>query len=149
MKPLKKLPFSEFVSIYSRVPRLCVDLAIVNGNGILLTKRDINPWKGMWHTPGGTLLFGEKIKDAIRRISMEETGLKVKVVRLLGVAEFVGTEKGAYSHGVSLYYLAEPAGGRLRGSEQGKELKYFRKLPANLIKEQKEFLKSQRLQNTG
>lgn len=145
MKSPEKLPFAEFKIIYSRVPRLCIDLAIKSDEGIVLIKRDIKPWQGMWHTPGGTLLMGEKIKDAIKRIAFHETGLKVKVIRHLGVVEFVGTKKGAYSHGVSLYYLVEPQKGTLRGSEQGEDVRYFRKLPDNLIKEQKEFLESQNL----
>ncbi len=48
---LKYLPFEEFQEIYSKVPRLCVEVVLRSDEGIMLTKRTINPWKGMWHFP--------------------------------------------------------------------------------------------------
>ena len=77
----KKLPYKEFLSIYRKVPRLCVDLVVKNKNGVLLTKRDIKPSKGMWHIPGGTILYDESVKDAIKRVAKEETGLKPVLVK--------------------------------------------------------------------
>jgi ADP-ribose pyrophosphatase YjhB (NUDIX family) len=75
MKP-KKLPLKEFKYIYQRVPRLCVEVIVKTSKGVLLTLRDIPPFQGYWHLPGGTVLLGESLEAAIKRITNEETGLR-------------------------------------------------------------------------
>lgn len=49
---------------------------------ILLTRRTDN---GQWCLPGGGMDPGENAAEACAREVMEETGLKVQIVRLLGV----------------------------------------------------------------
>ncbi len=51
----------EFYSIYSKVPRLALDVVIRSDEGILLSLRAIEPHKGLWHLPGGTVYRGETI----------------------------------------------------------------------------------------
>ena len=84
---LKRLPFEEFKSIYSKVPRLCVDLIVQKDNGIVLIKRAIEPSLGKWHFPGGTVLLGESLEDTIHRIAKEELNIKVSIEKLLGYME--------------------------------------------------------------
>jgi len=47
----KRLPLEEFMAIYHKVPLAVVDVIINSKDGILLTKRAIPPFKGMWHIP--------------------------------------------------------------------------------------------------
>jgi len=50
--------------------------AIMEKEGkILLTKRNIDPYKGYWCWPGGHVDFGEKAVKAIKREVMEEVSL--------------------------------------------------------------------------
>ena len=84
----QRLPFEEYKQIYSRVPRFCVDLIIQTKDGVILTKRDIEPYRGMWHLPGGTLLLRESINSAAKRIAKDEVGIKIKVEKQLGLMEF-------------------------------------------------------------
>ncbi len=135
----KRLSYKDFTKIYSTVPRLCVDIVIKKRLGVLLSKRSIKPAKGYWHIPGGTILFGEKLKDAINRISCEELGSKVKIVKLLGVIEYF--PPSVHGHSISLVYLCEPKLKKLRGSWQATEVEYFKKIPQKTIKQQKRFLK--------
>lgn len=72
--PLTK---EEFDSIYSKVPRLTVELVIKDGDKILLTKRSIEPCRGLWHLPGGTVYFGESLLDAVKRIAKKELSIDV------------------------------------------------------------------------
>ncbi len=72
----------------SKVPRLCIDLIVKTKDGILLTKRQIPPYIGYWHTPGGTVLLHEKLESAAERIAQEEIGTKIKIIKLLGTMEF-------------------------------------------------------------
>ncbi len=143
MKP-KRIPEKEFRYIYSKVPRLCVDLIIKNEQGLVLTYRDIEPYKNMWHFPGGTVLSGEKISDAVNRIAKEETGLKVKIVKVLGVMEFFLDKPKKY-HTVSVGHLVEVVGGKISGSFQAKKVEFFKKVPKGTIREQKEFISKHKL----
>ena len=135
-----KLPFEEFKKIYSRVPRLCLDLVVKNENGVLLTLRDIPPAKGLWHIPGGTMLFDENIDEAIQRIAGEELGTSVRVKKLLGYIDWYKT-KNANGHAVSMEFLVEPLGG-ITVDYQASHFKFFKKIPPKTIKEHVSFLLS-------
>jgi len=137
-KPIK-IPYKEFMSIYSKVPRLCLDLIIKSDNGILLSLRDINPGKGLWHLPGGTILMGETIGDAMNRIANEETGLRIFDPELTGIIEFPESTNVFY-HSISVAFLVKPNRGTLKGSYQGQKLQYFQRMPENMINEHKQFI---------
>jgi len=59
MTKIRKLSKRDYYRIYSLVPRLTIDLIIFHNDGLVLSRRDIPPCKGMWHLPGGTVLLGE------------------------------------------------------------------------------------------
>ena len=59
--------------------------------GILLTRRSINPGKGLWTFPGGFVDFGESVPDAAMRETFEETGLKVELTGLHNVYSYPGS----------------------------------------------------------
>jgi len=138
MKP-RKIALKKFFEIYSKVPRLTVDVVLKTPEGILLTKRDIPPAKGMWHIPGGTVLFGETHKDAVKRVSKEELGIEVKIGEQIGIIEY-GRD---YSVGqtTAVVYLVSLKSGKLKGGEQGREMKFFKYIPDNTIPDQAEFIK--------
>ncbi len=70
------LPQDEFDWIFSRVPRLTVEVVIASSDrGVLLALRDFGPCKGLWHLPGGTVRFGEPVTEAVRRVARDELGL--------------------------------------------------------------------------
>ena len=79
----------EFNSIYSRVPRLNVDLLFRDGENFLLALRNIEPYYGFWHFPGGTIYKGETIFEAAIRIAKKETGLDVIPKKSVGSIEFI------------------------------------------------------------
>lgn len=139
MSKSRWLPLRTFRAIYRRVPRLCVDLVVRAPGGVVLTKRDIIPWKGQWHFPGGTVLFGESLAHAVARVAAEELGIRVRIERVLGTIEYLH-EARWYGHPVSIAFLVRRAGGKLRGSPQGREVDTFTKLPRPMIREQRRFL---------
>jgi ADP-ribose pyrophosphatase YjhB (NUDIX family) len=57
---------------------------------LLLTRRTINPSRGLWTFPGGYVDFGETVTDAAMRETWEETGLKVDLTGLVGVYTYPG-----------------------------------------------------------
>ncbi len=139
---MRTLSKREFRTVFKKIPRVAVDLVIKNRRGILLIKRSIKPDKGKWHFPGGTVFYKEKIFHAAKRKAREETGLEVKIKKFLGVFEYMRWKEPGYTHIINFIFLAEPIRGKLRGDERtaGKELKFFKKLPRNMIPEQRKIL---------
>ena len=91
--------------------------AIVSDGRILLVKRRRAPEAGRWNLPGGKVDYLERIEDAIRREVREETGLSIRLVRMLQVTEMLGQDG---QHWVSPVWLAEVDEGQLRNCEPDK-----------------------------
>src|SRR5205807_4129217 len=111
-RPAGWLPKPEFDAIYRRVPRLCVEVVVATPErGVLLTLRDIPPNVGAWHIPGGTVLFGEPLVHAVRRVARDELGAEVAVGELLGYIEYPSHYENGLDSPVGLAFRAELAGG--------------------------------------
>ena len=64
--------------------------AIIICNGCLLATK-MRDHRGVYYIlPGGGQQPGETMEDAVRRECLEEVGLKVKVLKLLYVREYIG-----------------------------------------------------------
>jgi ADP-ribose pyrophosphatase YjhB (NUDIX family) len=135
------LPKAEYDAIYSRVPRLCVEVVIVSPQrGVVLALRDIPPNEGAWHIPGGTVLFGESLVEAFKRVARSELGLDVGVGELLGYIEYPSHYDNGLDHPVGLAFRAEPLGGPPGDDDLPEGCTWFGRLPAGLYEEQREFL---------
>ena len=68
-----------------KTPALTTDCVVVDARGrVLLIRRGHPPFKGKYALPGGFVDVGETVEDACRRELLEETGVKVKRLELLG-----------------------------------------------------------------
>jgi len=137
-RPPGWLPKPEYDAIYSRVPRLCVEVVVADPDrGVVLACRDIPPNVGAWHIPGGTVLFGERLRDAVRRVARDELNAEeLEVGELLGYIEY----PSHYENGID-----SPVGIAFRCSLAGRDelpdgCRWFARLPAGLYAEQREFL---------
>ena len=84
--PLKK---EEFDEIYSKVPRLTVEVIVRDKHGaVYLTQRAIGPCKGLWHLPGGTVQFGETLFHAVQRVALRELSIDVQRASNCGYIEY-------------------------------------------------------------
>jgi ADP-ribose pyrophosphatase YjhB (NUDIX family) len=119
-----------------------VDLVIKHKKGVLMSLRSIEPWKGLWHLPGGTVYFGESLKKAAIRIAKAETGLNIEVKKILGIIELLEEIKLQGRHSVSVGLLCGISGGKLKGSFQGEEIDFFKKIPKNSIPNHKNFIEN-------
>jgi ADP-ribose pyrophosphatase YjhB (NUDIX family) len=126
--------------VYSKVPRICVDLLISNSEGILLTRRAISPEKGKWHLPGGRILFRESINESIERIAKRELNLNVNIKELLGFMEFK-EEDGGTKHSISLVFLCEIKSGEVKLNHESDDFIFSRQIPENTLIEHGRFLR--------
>lgn len=65
-------------------PKTTVAIIFLKDDKILVAKRGIEPRKGTYDLPGGFIDPGENVTDAARREAMEETGVQVAKIRILG-----------------------------------------------------------------
>lgn len=133
------MPYAEFKDIYSKVTKLSVEVIILKEDKILLTRRAIPPGIGQWHTPGGTVLKGEKLNQTVQRVAKEELGLSVGIGKYVGIIEY-NTYINKYDQGISLVFLVTPKNNKeiiLDG--QSDKYDYFGEVPKNTIQKQRDF----------
>ncbi|CAO5155144.1 NUDIX hydrolase [Frankia sp. AiPs1] len=136
----------DFDAIYSRVPRLCVEVVVSGPAGVLLTKRDIEPCRGQWHLPGGTVFFGESLPAAVERVAARELGAAVTVGALLGYIEYPLMAAAGYrGWPIGVAFEATLVGGQPVGSDEGREVGWFGEIPPNTLTEQADFLRRRAL----
>ena len=106
-----------------------MDAVIIRGKQVLLVKRKFEPFKGMWVVPGGFVEEGETVEAAARREALEETGVKVKLVKLVGVYSDPRRDPRGT---ISAAFVAKPLSKKLKGDIEVEEVKWFDldKLPA-------------------
>ena len=107
--------------------RLGCSAAIFDEQGrILLTRRADN---GQWCLPGGGLEPGESAAEACEREVLEETGLSVRVKRLVGVYshadQLIVYPDGRKFQIVALHFEAEVIGGEAGLSNETTGLGYY------------------------
>lgn len=68
-----------------RDPKVAVAVIIADDRGILLQQRAMEPRLGLWTFPSGYVDRGEQVERAAEREVLEELGLTVRLIHLLGV----------------------------------------------------------------
>ena len=136
------LPQDEFERIFSRVPRLTVELVIAStARGVLLALRDFGPCKGLWHLPGGTVRFGEPLVEAVKRVAQDELGIAVSVGQLLGYIEYPSHYNNGLDSPVGLAFRAQGSTADMPHEHNLRsKCAWFTALPENMHDEQKRFL---------
>ena len=103
--------------------------AVVLRNGeVLLVKRD-SP--ALWELPGGGILPGETIEDALRREVQEESGVPIEVIELLGWYERTGFR----AHLSPTYICKSLSENLMSSSDDVIDVRYFplKDLPQNIF----------------
>ncbi len=104
-------------------PKVDVRAAVLDGDRVLLVREAAD---GRWSLPGGWADVGESPAEVAAREVREETGLEVRVARLLAVLD-----KRKHPHPPQLWYvyklffLCEVTGGALRSSAETPAVAWF------------------------
>ncbi len=140
------LPDELYELVFKLVPRLCVDIVIVNkhNDSVVLVTRDIGANVGMWNIPGGWIKYNERIEKAIVRKAKQETGLNIEIDKTLpnGIIKlyddpdidkigwtrkvgFQAFNPKAFTNSISITYLARSVGGSLF-KDNKREARFFK-----------------------
>ena len=108
---------------YPASPIAGVAAVVFQGSEVLLVRRGNEPSKGKLGIPGGVVELGETAEEAVVREVEEETGIRVKPLRVLDVLDSIvrDDEGGIRFHYVLLEFLCEPIGGDLNASSDVSE----------------------------
>lgn len=85
-------------------PNVTVDCVVFDDRDrLLLVRRRHPPFAGLFALPGGFVDYGETTEAAARRELLEETGLRAKELRLVGV--YSDPARDPRGHTISIAYL--------------------------------------------
>ena len=104
-------------------PKVDVRAIVLREDKVLLVREAAD---GLWCPPGGWADVGDTPSMAVEREVLEETGLLVKAIRLLGV-----WDRNLHGHpprpfqAYKLFFLCEEQGGELATSEDTLEIGFF------------------------
>ncbi len=99
-----------------------VNGVIIRDGKILLIRRGVEPWKGMWALPGGFVEWDETTEDAVRRELKEEIALDVQKVKLIGAFSDPARHPKQV---INLSYLIEAYTGEPQHGDDAAEVKWF------------------------
>ena len=135
----------EFKDIYSKVPRLTVEIILRNDkNEVYLTKRAIEPYIGAWHLPGGTVRYAERLTEAVRRVAKRELGLDIGLSEMSqqGYIEYPSYYKHGLGSPVGIVFVIEKFVGDVSLNSESEQGAWFAKIPEAMHGDQDVFLVS-------
>jgi ADP-ribose pyrophosphatase YjhB (NUDIX family) len=108
--------------IFFHDPKVAVAVVVLLDGQLLLARRVNEPGRGYWSLPGGYMDAGEDPRQAASRECREETGLMVRVTRLLDLLARPADSQGAH---LILYFEGEMEGGALQAGDDADMVGFF------------------------
>ena len=101
------------------------------GLSILLIKRKISPFKGIWALPGGLVKDEESLEAAVERELIEETGVSINYLEQLYTFGTPGRDPRNRVISVAYYGLVRPDAFEIKADTDASDVAWFdvRKLP--------------------
>lgn len=122
----------------NKFPQAAVGAVLFHKKKVLLVKRGKAPAKGMWALPGGKILPGETMQQALIREIKEETGLEISVGEMVYVFDVIEKDKklNISYHYVIIDFECNYLNGKLKAADDAEEAiwaseKMIRKLDVN------------------
>jgi len=108
--------------IHFQDPKVAAAVLVEEGSRVLLVRRANEPFRGLWTLPAGFVNGGEDPAEAAARECLEETGLIVRVKRVLDVISGREHERGA---DFIIVYLAEVISGEMVPADDADAAEWF------------------------
>ena len=105
--------------IHFNDPKVAVGVVAQRRGRLLLVRRDHEPRLGEWSFPSGYVDAGEVLEEAAVRETKEETGLDVRIQRLLGAYSSAGERV------IFIAYAARVTGGRIEVGAECQDVRLF------------------------
>src|SRR5687767_15240964 len=103
-------------------PKVAAAVLIEQEGRVLLVRRAGEPFRGLWTLPAGFINGGEDPAEAAARECLEETGLSVRVVRVLDIISGKEHPRGA---DFIIVYQAEVISGELNPDDDADAVEWF------------------------
>ena len=99
---------------------------LIHENKILLIKKSRGAYKGMFDLPGGSIEFGEKVEDALRREFIEETGIMLESQNFIDYGEYFcnylnESNEPRTLHHLGLYYKVSAIFDKIKNGPDGQD----------------------------
>jgi ADP-ribose pyrophosphatase YjhB (NUDIX family) len=105
-------------------PAPTASAVVVDARGrVMLTRRGIEPFLGMWDLPGGFIRPGESGAEAVRRELREETGLEIALGPVLAILPDTYGADGETT--LNVFYVARLASGVPAPASDVAEIDWF------------------------
>ena len=97
-------------------------------NTLLFLKRNNTPAKNQWWFPGGRVRKGETLKEALFREIKEETNLKIKIVRFIGVYTRIFPNR----HDITIAFLCKSDSNKVILNDEHSKYQFLKNPPKNI-----------------
>lgn len=114
-------------NIYPLVPRVGVGAITIHEGKVLLVKRGVEPARGLWAVPGGTLELGETLQECTAREMLEETGITIKVGACVYVFDFFERDENGKIkfHFVIVDFAGQYLSGEPKSADDADDARWF------------------------
>ena len=131
MSELKPIPQDLYDKILNTMPIICVDGIIQKGDSTLLLLRDNEPEKDNWWFPGGRVIKGETLENAVIRKVKEETGLECEVLSMFDITQtsFTTGPNNIPVHTINVCFTLKIKSGTLSLDGEHKTYDWFTEAP--------------------
>jgi 8-oxo-dGTP diphosphatase len=108
--------------VHFQDPKVAAVVFITQNGAVLLVRRAVDPEGGKWALPAGFIDYGEDPQAAAKREVREETGLEVRITRLIDV---LGPMPDSGAASILILYEAAVTGGTLIPQDDADRAEFF------------------------
>ncbi|NPU83357.1 MAG: NUDIX hydrolase [Syntrophaceae bacterium] len=112
---------------YPDRPRVGVGAIVIREGRVLLVQRGIEPSRGLWAIPGGSLELGETIQEGAEREILEETGIVIRAGEPVYTFDFFERDQAGRIrfHYVIVDVAAEYVSGRVQSADDAADARWL------------------------